>query len=218
MKKVSSILGLFFIITLMVSSCGSYASNETATFNEVKIGKQVWMTKNLNLDKFRNGDPIPHAKTDDEFRNAGKNKQPAWCYYENDTANGERFGKLYNWYAVNDARGLAPNGWHIPNDEEWKSLINNLGGENIAGTKMKSVIDWNENGNGKDQAGFLGLPGGKRSYNCRFLGIGNYSYWWSSTENGVNDAWNYSLSYKNSIATREYFFKENGFSVRCLRN
>jgi len=71
----------------------------------VTIGNQVWMTKNLNVDKFRNGDPIPHARTDEEWKKAGENEEPAWCYYESDTRNGEKFGKLYNWYAVNDKRG-----------------------------------------------------------------------------------------------------------------
>lgn len=90
----------------------------------VTIGNQVWMTKNLNVDKFRNGDPIPEAKTDEEWIKAGENKQPAWCYYENDPANGEKYGKVFNWYAVNDPRGLAPEGWHDPTEEELQDLFN----------------------------------------------------------------------------------------------
>ena len=106
----------------------------------VTIGTQVWMTKNLNVDKFRNGDPIPQAKTDEEWENAGKNKQPAWCYYDKDPANGAKYGKLYNWYAVNDSRGLSPVGFHIPTDAEWTKLVNFLGSD--AGTKMKSKSGW----------------------------------------------------------------------------
>jgi len=109
----------------------------------VTIGTQVWSTKNLDVATFRNGDPIPQAKTEEEWEAAGDNKQPAWCYYENNTANGTKYGKLYNWYAVNDARGLAPTGYHIPTDEEWTALSTFLGGEDVAGKKMKSSSGWN---------------------------------------------------------------------------
>jgi uncharacterized protein (TIGR02145 family) len=103
----------------------------------VTIGTQVWMTKNLDVSTFRNGDPIPEAKTDEEWKKAGENKQPAWCYYDNDPANGAKYGKLYNWYAVNDSRGLAPVGYHIPSDAEWTKLEVFLGAD--AGNKMKSM-------------------------------------------------------------------------------
>ena len=108
----------------------------------VAIGSQVWTTKNLDVATFRNGDAIPEAKTNKEWEAAGENKQPAWCYYENNTANGTKYGKLYNWYAVNDARGLAPAGWHIPTDQEWKALSTFLGGWAVAGKKMKSTSGW----------------------------------------------------------------------------
>ena len=108
----------------------------------VAIGTQVWTTKNLDVATFRNGDAIPQAKTDEEWKAAGDNKQPAWCYYENNTANGTKYGKLYNWYAVVDSRGLAPAGWHVPTDEEWTVLSTFLGGEDVAGKKMKSTSGW----------------------------------------------------------------------------
>jgi len=109
----------------------------------IKIGNQTWTTKNLDVATFRNGDLIPQAKTDEEWEAAGENKQPAWCYHENNTANGTKYGKLYNWYAVNDTRGLAPTGYHIPTDEEWTVLSTFLGGEDVAGKKMKSSFGWN---------------------------------------------------------------------------
>ena len=90
------------------------------------IGEQIWMTKNLNLEKFRNGDPIPQVKTQAQWKKAREEKKPAWCYYNNDPVNGVKFGKLYNWFAVTDPRGLAPKGWHIPNEEEWKQLVKYL--------------------------------------------------------------------------------------------
>ena len=126
MKKVS----LIFVLLVGLSRM-SYTQTVT-------IGSQVWMTKNLNVDKFRNGDPIPQAKTDEEWENARENKHPAWCYYENDPANGAKYGKLYNWYAVNDSRGLTPEGWKIPSDEDWNRLTDFLGGKWKASTKMKT--------------------------------------------------------------------------------
>jgi uncharacterized protein (TIGR02145 family) len=131
MKKVS----LIFIL-LIGFGCISYAQTIT-------IGTQVWMTKNLDVATFRNGDPIPQAKTNEEWIKAGENQQPAWCYYDNAPANGAKYGKLYNWYAVNDSRGLAPVGYHIPSDAEWTKLTDFLGGESVAGTKMKSKSGWN---------------------------------------------------------------------------
>ena len=113
---------------------------QTGSYKSVKIGTQTWTTENLNVSTFRNGDPIPEAKTDEEWKRADENKQPAWCYYENDPKNGVKYGKLYNWYAVNDPRGLAPAGWHIPTDEEWTTLENQLGDD---GKKMKSTSGWN---------------------------------------------------------------------------
>ncbi len=127
----------------------SSTQNVSSNLDEVTIGNQVWMTKNLNVDKFRNGDPIPQAKTDAEWEAAGKNKQSAWCYYNNDPANESKYGKLYNWYAVIDARGLAPEGYHIPTDKEWTILVNYLG--NDAGTKMKSKGGWNSYTSGGDE-------------------------------------------------------------------
>ncbi len=126
--KATLTLFLFVLI-----GTGSAIFSQTVT-----IGTQVWMIKNLDVATFRNGDPIPQAKTAEEWVKAGENQQPAWCYYDNDPANGAKYGKLYNWYAVNDSRGLAPVGYHIPSDAEWRKLTDFLGGEDIAGAKMKS--------------------------------------------------------------------------------
>ncbi|MGB1104368.1 MAG: fibrobacter succinogenes major paralogous domain-containing protein [Crocinitomicaceae bacterium] len=195
---------------------GDGASAAEGASNEVTIGNQLWMNENLNVDKFRNGDPIPEAKTDEEWVNAGKNKQPAWCYYDNDTANGTKYGKLYNWYAVNDSRGLAPEGWHVPTDEEWTVLTDYLGGEDVAGTKMKSKNRWEKDGNGTNESGFSGLPGGFRFS----LGIfsNNGGYWWSSTENWKGSAWYRLLKYHDGGVYKLHYAKDLGLSVRCLRD
>jgi len=180
------------------------------------IGTQMWMTKNLNVDKFRNRDPIPHAKTAEEWKRAAENKQPAWCYYNNDPANGAKYGKLYNWYAVNDQRGLAPVGYHIPSDAEWTKLENYLGSD--AGTKMKSKSGWEKNGNGTNSSGFSGLPGGFRSYSGTFYSVGEGGDWWSYKEANASSAWNCLLFYSSGDVIRSYDYKEKGFSVRCLRD
>lgn len=112
------LLMLFGVFLVFASSCKNTVtdSRDGNAYKTVTIGNQVWMAENLNVDKFRNGDLILQAKTEEEWKKAGENKHPAWCYFDNDTANDAKYGKLYNWYAVNDPRGLAPAGWHIPTD------------------------------------------------------------------------------------------------------
>jgi uncharacterized protein (TIGR02145 family) len=194
---------------------------EAPISNEVIIGNQVWMTRNLNVDKFRNGDPIPYARTPEEWKKASDNQQPAWCIIRNDSIIEKTYGKLYNWYAVNDSRGLAPKGWHIPSDVEWSVLIDFLGGKWIAGEKMKSKSSrWSirgMGGNGTNLSGFNGQPGGfATSYNY----IGAYGFWWSSTseENDVDDAWCYNLSASSNSINRGDKNKSFGLSVRCVKN
>jgi len=182
----------------------------------VTIGTQVWSTKNLNVSTFRNGDPIPEAKTIEEWERAGENKQPAWCYYNNDPANGAKYGKLYNWYAVNDSRGLAPVGYHIPSDAEWTKLVDYL--ESDAGTKMKSTQGWVSDGNGTNSSGFSGLPGGSRGDDGPVDAIGGYGFWWSSSENLTLYAWGRYLQYFSGGVYRGNYGKAEGFSVRCLRD
>jgi uncharacterized protein (TIGR02145 family) len=190
----------------------------TLAIAEVTIGNQVWMAENLNVDKFRNGDPIPEAKTDEEWKRAGENQQPAWCYYDNDPNNGTKYGKLYNWFAVNDPRGLAPNAFHIPSDADWTILNDYLGGEGVAGTKMKSTSGWSQNGNGTNSSGFSGLPGGYRNYDGSFNGVGNTGFWWSSSEDETDGAWDRYLDSSDGKVDRGGGSKETGVSVRCLRN
>jgi uncharacterized protein (TIGR02145 family) len=192
------------------------SSSVESAYKEVAIGNQVWMSENLNVYKFRNGDIIPEAKTDEEWKKAGENGEPAWCYYYNDSAIGAKYGKLYNWYAVNDPRGLAPVGYHIPSDAEWTALEIHLGAD--ASTKMKSTSGWFDDGNGTNESGFSGLPGGNRTTNGAFGDIGDYGFWWSSTEGSTNDAWFRSLDYLTGNVFRHDFYKVLGFSVRCLRD
>ncbi|HPQ35198.1 MAG TPA: fibrobacter succinogenes major paralogous domain-containing protein [Tenuifilaceae bacterium] len=201
------------------SSSKSEQGQPNVTYPSVKIGKQVWMAKNLDVAHFRNGDPILHAKTNKEWKAADEQGKPAWCYYNNaNKKNGEKYGKLYNWYAVNDPRGLAPEGWHVPTDEEWQELIDFAGGEDDAGTKLKAKSGWDANGNGTDEYGFSALPGGYREDDGEFYNIGYSGYWWSSTENGTVTAWTRSMRYYVSLVYRSNNLKSWGFSVRCVRD
>jgi uncharacterized protein (TIGR02145 family) len=134
----------YLLLSFLVLNFFFYAqTSQTGTTKSVKIGTQTWTTENLNVSTFRNGYPIMEAKTNEEWNQANENKQSAWCYYENDPKNGAKYGKLYNWYAVNDPRGLAPAGWHVPSDAEWTILSDFLGGGMTAGKKMKSLSGWN---------------------------------------------------------------------------
>lgn len=207
----------------------SSVSNNASPSKEVTIGDQVWMAENLNADKFRNGDSITHAITKEAWKQAGENEHPAWCYYDNDPSNGKKYGKLYNWYAVNDPRGLAPKGWHVPSDQEWTTLTDHLGGEDVAGTKMKSSRGWYNDGNGTNESGFSALPGGYRYHFGRFFSIGRDAYWWSSTEYSTYCAWTRLLDYDRILdidpdfvkdaVLRDYDGKGKGaLSVRCLRD
>jgi uncharacterized protein (TIGR02145 family) len=184
----------------------------------VKIGKQVWMKCNLDVDTFRNGDPIPQVISDEQWLEYGEQRKPAWCYYDNKPINGAKYGKLYNWYAVNDPRGLVPNGWHVPSDKEWDELIEYLGGKEEAGERLKATQGWEENGNGTDQVGFSGLPGGYRYILGPFNAIGYDGYWWSSNEFKTYNAWFRSLNCFYGFVYRFHKGKLCGFSVRCLRD
>lgn len=238
MKKPSLILIAILMTALIVSSCKGGGSNKDESNNdpvsstEVTIGNQVWMSQNLNVDKFRNGESIPQVKTDDEWNSAAINEQPAWGYYNNDPINGNRYGKLYNWYAVNDTRGLSPAGFHIPSEEEWNTLENWLGYN--AGKKMKFTDFWTDNyseesywwntgacgagndgqaGNGTNESGFSGLPGGYWSGGFKY--IGSYGVWWSKGKREVDRA----LYYKNGCLNPPLDGSlGEGLSVRCIKD
>lgn len=186
----------------MITSCESETGPASS---EAEIGDQIWMTQNLNTVSFRNGDPIPHAQSNDEWREAGDNREPAWSYYNNDPENGERFGLLYNWYAVNDPRGLAPEGWRIPDDEEWTALVNYLGGEETAVTELQS------------RDGFYALPGGYRGLNEQFNGMNDNIYWWSATELGEDHAYFWPLNLRTGTIRQGSLQKRNGHYVRLLK-
>ena len=137
-----------------------------ANSQTVTIGNQTWMTKNLDVSTFRNGDTIPEIQDVNEWAKAGEEGRPAWCYYDNDSTNGTIFGKLYNWYAVNDPRGLVPVGYYVPTDAEWTILTDFLGSE--AGTKMKSMPIYETKISYVEEGGY---------YETKWVPCNNCSYW-----------------------------------------
>ena len=195
----------------------------TGKYGHVKIGTQVWMIKNLDVTHYRNGDKIPQVKDSAKWANLTTG---AWCWYKNDSANGAVYGRLYNWYAVTDPRGLAPTGWHVPTDAEWDTLSKFLGGNSVAGGKLKETgtvqdgtgLWYAPNTGATNMSGFTGLPGGYRATNGAYYFLSRYGFWWSSTEATANGAWGRSLTYNFPDFYRKIFDKQDGFSIRCIRD
>jgi len=202
------------------------------SYKTVKIGEQIWMAENLKVTQYRNGDPIPNLTDENDWENT---EQGAYCNYDNNEDNVETYGRLYNWYAVDDKRGLAPRGWHISTDDEIKELEIYLGmskseagesgprGTNEA-SKLAGRADlWRDddlkNNPEFGTSGFTGLPGGYRYYyDGSYNSMGYHGYFWSSTEYGNSNAWHRALSYNNSGIGRNDDGKKDGFSVRCIKD
>ena len=193
----------------------------------VKIGNQVWTSKNSDVSTFRNGDLIPQAITNVEWQTACANKQPAWCYYYNNLELGTKYGKLYNWYAVKDPRGLAPKGWHIPTDSEWAELVTYLGGAETAGEKMKSTTEWIYDRNGTNSSGFSGLPAGFRGMREDQGDLGVLvtiiGMWWGYSASNADKPMYCYLNANNDMVgiednNQKAHFSVLGLSVRCIKD
>jgi uncharacterized protein (TIGR02145 family) len=208
-------------LTTTTSSSSSSSTTTTSTtlaIPNVVIGTQRWSTINLDVSTYRDGTPIPEVTDPTEWETLTTG---AWCYYDNDPANGPIYGKLYNWYAVNNIvnGGLAPVGQHIPTDTEFTTLTTFLGGELVAGGKMKSTGTslWvSPNTGATNESGFTCLPAGNRSFFGSFFAIGQNAVFWSSTENGASIAWYRALANIDINISRGSFTKYGGFSVRCI--
>jgi uncharacterized protein (TIGR02145 family) len=205
---------------LMLRSCGKYSVTDVDgnSYSTVQIGTQCWTQSNLRVSKYRNGDNIPNITTpNSSWQNTTSG---AWCNYNNDASNGTTYGKLYNWYAVNDSRGLCPTGWHVPTDAEWTTLENHLGGTLVAGGAMKSTTGWNApNAGATNSSGFTSLPGGYRLSNGGFYDVGFFGCWWSSSDAGSGSAWDRYLSYGHALVGRSANDDpRSGLSVRCARD
>ncbi len=190
---------------------------------EVEFGGKIWMTKNLDVNTFSNGDTILHALTADDWFKAGENKQPAWCYYKNDSTNGENYGKLYNWYAVNDSRGLAPEGWHILNHDEFDEFFKGFNNQFKLDSTIGINLKWN-NFSDEHKSYFRKMAGGARGPKGNFWPNGSYKRyvcWWIKTESSENtlNIWSQFTFFRNYIGGyKSGALKGVGYYVRCVKN
>jgi uncharacterized protein (TIGR02145 family) len=188
-------------------------------YNYVSIGNQIWMAENLRVSRYRNGESIAIV-TDNTAWSGLRTGGRSW--YNNDSTTYEYpYGNLYNWYAVADNRGICPTGWHVPSDAEWTTLTTYLGGEIVAGGKMKSTgtAYWKYvNTGATNESGFSVLPGGYRVNVGSFFNISSTAFFWSATELDNNLAWNRHLHNNFGNVNRLYDYKSDGASVRCLRD
>lgn len=198
-------------------NCGDLVSYQGYEYATVQIGDQCWFSENLRNENYQNGDAIPADLNDTDWANTFYTTQGAVAVYNEDAFNLETYGRLYNWYAVDDARGLCPSGWHVPTDAEWTVMTDHLGGESIAGGQMKSTSGWDGDGNGSNSSEFTGLPGGYREYTGVFKDAGSFGGWWSSTADGYA-AWGRFLSPAESVSRSSYFIHRYGMSVRCIED
>jgi len=197
---------------------GTVTDVDGNVYKTVKIGGQWWMAQNLKVKHYRNGDEIPNITDNTGWTNLTTG---AYCNYNNDVNNATTYGSLYNWYAVNDSRSIAPAGWHVPSDAEWQKLVDYLGGASVAGGKMKETgtTHWKSPNTGAtNESGFAALPGGYRYYNGTFATQGYYAYFWSSTESSSYTAWYRVLYYDTSRVSRAHYSRQAGFSVRLVRD
>lgn len=207
---------------------GTVSDIDKNVYHTVKIGTQTWMVENLNVTKFRNGELISNVTDDKQWTQLTSG---AFCNYDN-IFNNSKYGKLYNWYALKDSRGIAPIGWHIPNEQEWKELINFLGGEELAGDKMreKGTSNWESPNTGaNNSSGFTALPAGRRishdggSYDIQFSGLGDATCFWSSTESeNTFDAKSIFIISSEQINLNSLSFSSSfktcGNSIRCIKD
>ena len=223
-------------------SCGDPVSYQGYDYATVLIGEQCWFAENLRNENYDNGDAIPAGLSDSDWSSTtagatavyGEGSSTCFTHTPDGDACDEawslnEYGRLYNWYAVDDSRGLCPSGWHVPTDGEWMVMETALGmSESEAnssgwrgtdqGTQMKTTYGWNGGGNGTNSSGYSGLPGGRRYYyNGVFYDAGNYGYWWSSSPYG-SVAWYRGLEDGYEDVGRNYDNRRYGFSVRCVRD
>lgn len=224
-------------IIMGVDACGggTVTDIDDHIYKTVTIGKQIWLAENLRVTRYRNGDPIPYVTDNNEWYNLTTG---AYCHYDHDTSYVATYGRLYNWYAVADSRGIAPEGWHVPSDEEWKQLEMYLGmsraeadrrggmrGTNEGG-KLKTTgtieagtgLWYSPNRDATNESGFSALPAGYRQYLGWFDALHYRARFWSSTESDSINAWDRWLDWSSGYVGRDGYSKNYGLSVRCVRD
>jgi uncharacterized protein (TIGR02145 family) len=213
--KISFVLILFFM-KLSVLQAQSVKDADGNIYLAINIGKQIWLAENLKTTKYNDGKTIPLVAVDKEWKAL---KTPGFCYFENDPANKNIYGVLYNWYTVSTNK-LCPKGWHVASHAEWKTMVDFIGGINTAGDKLKEPGNdhWkNALLSPTNDFDFTALPGGTRLYSGSFAEFGNsYAVWWTSTEYSSMASYNWGLHVSSSKIFNGYDSKQSGFSVRCV--
>lgn len=197
---------------------GTVTDVDGNVYRTVKIDNQWWMAENLKVTHYRNGDAIPEGREGGEWMSLTAG---AYCHYNGNSNYVDTYGRYYNWYAVIDDRNLAPEGWHIPSAAEWKALIDSLGGQYIAGGKMKEAgtVHWASlNEGATNSSGFSGLPAGYAFADGFCTDMGNVAQFWSTLAHSGFDAWYRGLDFRNSEITLAYYAKTGGNSVRCVKD
>ena len=200
------------------------------TYKTIKIGDQWWMAENLRVSRYRNGSSIPSGLSNNAWQNTTNGAYAIYPHNEIDGLNSDAnvvsaYGKLYNWYAVDDEGGLCPVDWQVPTNEDWNTLIVYLGGHDVAGGKLKSTRTdpishprWNSpNIGANNESGWSGLPGGGKYDSGGYVSIGYEGYWWATTEGGVNSSWAVRADHYLTLIYDGWFHKNAGFSVRCIK-
>ncbi len=212
---------LFVLTMFFLALTGLQAQTVTDidgnVYKTVTIDTQVWMSENLKTTKYNDGTTIPLVKDDKAWVAL---TTPGCCWYNNEKANKNKYGALYNWYTVNTNK-LCPRDWHVPTDAEWLTMTNYLGGESIAGGKLKETgtTHWlSPNTGATNESGFTAFPGGYRDDSGKFYVIRKYGNWWSSTESSMSHAYSRNMNYSYCDVIRDSFDKRVGMSVRCLRD
>ncbi|MFN5182355.1 MAG: FISUMP domain-containing protein [Bacteroidota bacterium] len=209
MDKVKILLFLFLLVSIKF---------QAQKIEAIQIDSQVWMMKNIAIDPVANEKIIFHARNEEQWKYAAEKGIPAWCYPGYDEALGNTYGSIFNGFAVRDEKSMCPQGWLIPTDEDWDQLVRYVGGEYVAGTKLKSVSHWIKNGNGTDDFKFSIFPAGTCGTDGKFYLIGGSAGFWTSSETGNFNNWARTFYHFNNDAMRSNPSKKTGFFVRCIKN
>ena len=214
------------LLPLMLAACkpsgvsnptGSVSDIDGNSYRTVTIGGRTWMAENLRVSRYRNGERIPEVR---DVKSWSTGKSGAWSNYEHREENGRKYGRLYNWHAVNDARGLAPAGWHVASEREWSELVETVGGAQHAGAALKAPGGWNgQSAAGAESSGFDALPSGaRRDTDGGFVLLGEFARFWTSTETDGARAFGQAMEHYDGAVRSGEVKKENGFAVRCVKD
>lgn len=220
--KACASIFLFLLISsasaqVNITASGTVTDIDGNEYETVRIGNQLWMVENLRVTHYSNGDPVPNVRNDNEWASL---ETGAYSIYMNFRLFARIYGALYNWYAVEDERGLCPAGWRVPDYNDWWELILSLDGKNVAGGKLKSTSRrWRRPNEGAtNETGFNALPGGYRYANGRFHYLGSYGDWWTSSAFDNSYAWFKTIAYDGGDIEEGTFHMRNGLSVRCIKD